>query len=203
MSWAHHNSTSLFGIGLAFCRARKDSRFGTIARADVEPKPSTATRVVPHQTCEDAGWSGTVGMIHSHPGGERCWYFFPGTQVASSDGQSFAGQPYPVDAIMCGDHVVWINRDMAEMQLKLPADIDRPLRRGAWYHVKRLGPREALLDVLGEAVDVPRPLLDIISRPPYRWSVVPRPKNPSRFPGVTEYGVCPNCRERVPLTERH
>ena len=72
-----------------------------------------------------------------------------------------------------------------------------------WYHVKKLGPREALLDVLGEAVDVPRPLLDIISRPPYRWSVVPRPKNPSRFPGVTEYGVCPNCRERVPLTERH
>src|SRR5438067_1909539 len=92
MSWAHHNSTSLFGIGLAFCRARKDSR---------------------------------VGMIHSHPGGERCWYFFPGTQVASSDGQSFAGQPYPVDAIMCGDHVVWINRDMAEMQLQLPADTAR------------------------------------------------------------------------------
>jgi len=96
-----------------------------IAPADVEPNHSTATRVVPHQTCEDAGWSGTVGMIHSHPGGERCWYFFPGTQVASSDGQSFAGQPYPVDAIMCGDHVVWINRDMAEMQLQLPADTAR------------------------------------------------------------------------------
>ena len=64
-----------------------------------------------------AGWSGTVGVIHSHPGGERCWYYFPTTQVASSDGQSFASQPYPVDAIMCGDHVVWINRDMAEMQL--------------------------------------------------------------------------------------
>ena len=93
-----------------------------IAPADVEPRHSTPTRVVPHQTCEDAGWSGTVGMIHSHPSGERCWYFFPGTQVASSDGQSFAGQPYPVDAIMCGDHVVWINRDMAEAQLPLVAD---------------------------------------------------------------------------------
>src|SRR5436853_5697206 len=45
-----------------------------IAPADVEPSHSTATRVVPHQTCEDAGWSGTVGVIHSHPGGERCWY---------------------------------------------------------------------------------------------------------------------------------
>ena len=96
-----------------------------IAPADVEPSHSTATRVVPHQTCEDAGWSGTVGMIHSHPGGERCWYYFPGTQVATSDGASFAAQPYPVDAIMCGDHVVWINRDRAEAQLRLPADTGR------------------------------------------------------------------------------
>ena len=84
---------------------------------------------------------------------------------------------------------------------RLRADIDRPLRRGAWYQVKKLGPREALLDVGGEPVDVPRPVLDIISQPPHRWSVVPRPKNPARFPGVNEYGVCPNCRERVPLTE--
>ena len=93
-----------------------------IAPADVEPKHSTPTRVVPHQTCEDAGWAGTVGMIHSHPGGERCWYYFPTTIVATSDGQSFSSQPYPVDAIMCGDHVVWINRDMAEAQLPLEAD---------------------------------------------------------------------------------
>src|SRR2546426_7435307 len=35
-------------------------------------------------------------------------------------------------------------------------------------HVKKLGPREALLDVLGEAIDVPRPFLDIISSPPHR-----------------------------------
>ena len=96
-----------------------------IAPADVEPRHSTPTRVVPHQTCEDAGWSGTVGMIHSHPSGERCWYFFPGTQVTTSDGQSFAGQPYPVDAIMCGDHVAWINCDMAEAQLPLVADTVR------------------------------------------------------------------------------
>ena len=86
---------------------------------------------------------------------------------------------------------------------RLRADIDRPLRRGAWYHVKKLGPREALVDVFGQAVDVPRPLLDIVSAPPQRWSVVPSPKNPARFPGgITEYAVCPNCRERVPLTVR-
>src|SRR5439155_993898 len=38
--------------------------------------------------------------------------------------------------------------------------------------------------------------------PARRWSVVPRPTSPARFPGVAEYAVCPNCRERVPLTER-
>ncbi len=53
--------------------------------------------------------------------------------------------------------------------------------------MKKLGPREALVDVLGEAIDVPRPLLDIVSAPPQ---------------GITEYAVCPNCRERVPLTVR-
>ncbi|HEV2749227.1 MAG TPA: Mov34/MPN/PAD-1 family protein [Gemmatimonadales bacterium] len=90
-----------------------------IAPADVDPAQSTATRVLPKQTCEDAGWKGTVGMIHSHPTGERCWYYFPGTQVPSSDAESFGRQPYPVDAIMCGDHVVWISRDMVEQQVRL------------------------------------------------------------------------------------
>ena len=90
-----------------------------IAPADVDPKQSTETRVVPKQTCEDAGWTETVGVIHSHPGGQRCWYFFPGTQVATSDAQSFGRQPYPVDAIMCGDRVVWISRDMAQQEVAL------------------------------------------------------------------------------------
>ena len=94
-----------------------------IAPADVEPSQSTGTQVVPKQTCERAGWSGTVGMIHSHPGGERCWYYFPGTQVASSDGQSFLRSPYPVDAIMCGDRVVWIRRGLAEEEITL---VERP-----------------------------------------------------------------------------
>src|SRR6266571_3972536 len=31
-----------------------------------EVRESTATHVVPKQTCEQAGWTGTVGMIHSH-----------------------------------------------------------------------------------------------------------------------------------------
>jgi hypothetical protein len=90
-----------------------------IAPADVDPTQSTPTRVLPRQTCEDAGWVGTVGIIHSHPDGERCFYYFPGTQVATSDAASFARQPYPVDAIMCGHRVVWISRDMAGQELQL------------------------------------------------------------------------------------
>src|SRR5438105_11769388 len=110
-----------------------------IAPADVDPPQSTATHVVPQQTCEEAGWTGTVGTIHSHPTGERCWYFFPGTQVASSDAQSFGRQPYPVDAIMCGDRVVWISRDMAQQQVRL-VDADAhaaapPLQRGNPVHI--------------------------------------------------------------------
>src|SRR5207302_7887948 len=105
-----------------------------IAPADVDPKQSTETGVVPKQTCEDAGWMGTVSVIHSHPTGERCWYFFPGTQVATSDAQSFGRQPYPVDAIMCGDRVVWISRDLAQQQVHLvepdPHPVARPLQRG-------------------------------------------------------------------------
>src|SRR5207249_7748569 len=90
-----------------------------IAPADVDAPQSTPTSVLPRQTCEDAGWANTVGMIHSHPGGQRCFYYFPGTQVATSDGRSFALQPYPVDAIMCGDRIVWIGRDLVEQQQPL------------------------------------------------------------------------------------
>jgi len=92
-------------------------RIDRIAPADVDPSESTATWVVPKQTCEGAGWAGTVGMIHSHPSGERCWYHFPGTQVPSSDGVSFLRTPYPVDAILCGDKVIWISRSMVEREI--------------------------------------------------------------------------------------
>jgi len=90
-----------------------------IAPADVDPTQSTQTHVMPKRTCEEAGWQGTVGMIHSHPGGERCFYFFPGTRVASSDAQSFAMQSYAIDAIMCGDSIVWVNRDLVQRELPI------------------------------------------------------------------------------------
>jgi hypothetical protein len=100
-------------------------RVERIAPADVEPAQSASTHVVPKQSCEQAGWPGTVGVIHSHPGGERCWYYFPGTQVPTSDAQSFLHQPYPVDAIMCGELVVWISRDGVERAVNLTAAGDR------------------------------------------------------------------------------
>src|SRR5207245_10390663 len=67
--------------------------------------------------------------------------------------------------------------------------------------VRRRRPPEAIGGVIGERVTVPRSALAITSAPPSRWSVVPRPKNPGRFPGGSQYVVCPNCRERVPLEE--
>jgi uncharacterized cupin superfamily protein len=99
-----------------------------IAPADVDPSHSTATHVVPDRTCEQAGWAGTVGTIHTHPTAERCWYFFPGTQVVTSDGQSFMGNPYPVDAILCGNQVVWISRRMVQKHVRLGAAESEPKR---------------------------------------------------------------------------
>ena len=94
-------------------------RVQRVAPADVDPAESTPTRVRPRRTCEDAGWVGTVGIIHNHPGGERCFYYFAGTQVPSSDAQSFGPQAYPVDAILCGDSLVWINRASIERRFSL------------------------------------------------------------------------------------
>ena len=112
-----------------------------IAPADVDPAHSTQTHVLPRQTCEEAGWKGTVGIIHSHPGGERCFYYFPGTQVASSDAASFGRQPYPVDAIMCGDSIVWISRDKTQRQVRLaagPAPVAADQRPGNRVHTGSL-----------------------------------------------------------------
>lgn len=79
------------------------------------------------------------------------------------------------------------------------------LRRGAWYRVVRLTPLEAVLDVNGRPLSVPRPSLQIVPTPPSRWSVVARPPNAGgRVPSSwgPRYAVCPNCRERVRLEAR-
>lgn len=107
-------------LGCLLGEIRGDTVFvERIAPADVDPAQSTATHVVPQQTCEAAGWGATLGLIHSHPTGERCWYFFPGTSVPTSDGYSFLRGSYAVDAIMCGDHVVWIGRNQPQREVTL------------------------------------------------------------------------------------
>ena len=81
-------------------------------------------------------------------------------------------------------------------------DTNAHLRRGAWYRVVRLTPMEAVLDVNGRPVSVPRPSLQILPTPPSRWTVVARPQSAGgRLPMSwgPRYGVCPNCRERARL----
>jgi len=79
------------------------------------------------------------------------------------------------------------------------------LRQGAWYRVVRLTPVEAVLDVNGRPIAVPRPSLQIVPAPPSRWTVVPRPPGAGGRLPLTwgpRYGVCPNCRERARLEGR-
>jgi len=59
----------------------------------------TPTRSFPTRRARTPGGLGTSDDPQSS-GGERWLVLLPGTQVASSDGQSFAGH-HPVDAIMC------------------------------------------------------------------------------------------------------
>ncbi len=114
------SSTELMGCMIGEIRGDTVS-VQRIAPADVAASRSGTSWVVPEGTCEQAGWTGTVGTIHNHPTAERCWYFFPGTQVLSSDGQSFMRNPYPVDAILCGNQVLWISRRMVQKHVQLGA----------------------------------------------------------------------------------
>ena len=87
---------------------------------------------------------------------------------------------------------------------RLQVDVNCRLRRGAWYRVKEVASLNAVLDVNRQLLAVPHYLIQVISAPPRRWSVVPRPQNARVLPhdwGAT-YGVCPSCRERAALRGR-
>ena len=84
---------------------------------------------------------------------------------------------------------------------RLQADIDCHLRRGAWYRVTKLASLEAVLDVNRKPVSVPQYLLQVVSTPPARWTVVPTPRHVVRLWGV-RYAVCPSCRDRAQLEGR-
>lgn len=84
---------------------------------------------------------------------------------------------------------------------RLRAEASVPLRRGAWYRVVRVTPTDAVLDVHQRIVNVPLAVLQLASRPPTVWAIVPRPGNAARLPSSwgPRYAVCPNCHARAPL----
>ena len=87
---------------------------------------------------------------------------------------------------------------------RLQVDVNCALRRGAWYRVAGLAALEAILDVNRRPLKVPHYLVEVVSRPPTRWSVVPRPEGAGELPSEwgPHYGVCPSCRERAALRGR-
>ena len=84
---------------------------------------------------------------------------------------------------------------------RLVVNVNCALRRGAWYRVARIRSLEAILDVNRKPLVVPHYLVQIVTQPPRRWSVVPRPKRARELPEEwgPHYGVCPSCRERCAL----
>ena len=84
---------------------------------------------------------------------------------------------------------------------RLKANIKCALRKGAWYRILKLTSADAVLDVKGKPVPVPRGSLQLSPTPALRWTVVPSPKDAPRFPTTwgPSYGVCPNCRDRAQL----
>src|SRR5207247_8208933 len=65
---------------------------------------------------------------------------------------------------------------------RLQVDVNCQLRRGAWYRVKPLASLNAVLDVNRQLLAVPHYLIEVVSAPPRRWSVVPRPQHPRVLP---------------------
>jgi len=60
-------------------------------------------------SCPDS--AGVMGLAHNHPadrdGDRRCWYRFPGTDVATSDLRSFWDSKTELGVIVCGNKLVW------------------------------------------------------------------------------------------------
>ncbi|HYS21529.1 MAG TPA: hypothetical protein VEO73_10615 [Gemmatimonadales bacterium] len=86
---------------------------------------------------------------------------------------------------------------------RLTVDVDVHIRRGAWYRVLQLTPREVTVEIKGRQVPIPRAHLEVVANPSLRWAVVRRPRNSPRLPAGwgAEYGVCPGCRERAALID--
>ncbi|HTR22230.1 MAG TPA: hypothetical protein VMH88_15370 [Gemmatimonadales bacterium] len=92
-----------------------------------------------------------------------------------------------------------------KLYARLRENVNLKLRRGAWYKVLLVEDIHSLLEVNGRPISVATALLEIVKRPPPRWTVVvPRESSAKKTPSQlgTEYGVCPSCGERAPLSKR-
>jgi hypothetical protein len=93
-----------------------------------------------------------------------------------------------------------------ERWARLRDDYGGPLRRGAWYDVLNVSSKEVVVHVQWTPVAVPHDLVEMVSDPPDRWTVVewlkdPPPRVPVEL--AERYAVCPTCHERVPVPDGH
>lgn len=86
---------------------------------------------------------------------------------------------------------------------RVQGDVNRRLRRGAWYRVATLTHDQAVLEVNRQRVAVPRAALQVVFAPPQHWSVVPRPADAKSLVmhWGERYAVCPGCRNRAQLRQ--
>src|SRR5256712_9829500 len=84
---------------------------------------------------------------------------------------------------------------------RLRVDVNCGLRRGGWYRVVQVTGVEAVLEVTPEPVPVPRRLIETVFRRPFRWSIVPRPRDARNVPSGRgdRYVMCPVCSARAPM----
>lgn len=92
-----------------------------------------------------------------------------------------------------------------KLYARLRENVNLRLRRGAWYKVLQVQSIHSILEVNGRPLSVATALLEIVKRPPARWTVVvPRDSMAMKTPSSLgpQYGVCPSCGERAPLPKR-
>jgi ribosomal protein S27AE len=84
---------------------------------------------------------------------------------------------------------------------RLRADVETKMRRGAWYRVLSADGLNVTVEVNKRPVVFLKALLEVVDRPPPRWTVVDTPAK-ARLKLGERYGVCPSCGERAPLAKK-